>query len=607
MRPSSPGIVAGTEGPDGLHGIAPGASILPVRVGGWQPNSEGGYSVYSRTDQILAGLEAAVDPNDDGDTHDAARIALDRNGRAVRGLRGRSAPARNRRGSRARHADDRPGRERRECRDRLRQHRRAGRRRVRDHGRQPRTGASLTPTVRVHVRAGPAGPRTRRPASRRGSEQDRDRGRRSGRPPDSRARDRALFSDGGMSVVAGPARARFRAARSRTRRSRRRPPRARLPCSWTARSRPARSASTSRPGARRRARRRGRRDARADRRRGFRSRSRSAPSRSPATRPARRGLLLARARARRQLKPSLAAPGVSVPTSEPGRGDDGDVRFGTISGTSAAAAVTAGVAAVLAQGTAGARRARAPRRARRLRAAGRPRPDRLRSRLVDLRRRSSRRRRRAVAALVRSRRAGRSRARAPHHERLDAPARRLDRDTAIAPKGVEITVDPQRVRIRPGRSADVVVSANTSQLSSEAGAATGELVLRTAHRPRCTSRGPSPSRSRRPRLAHQDPDDRNARVRRDPRGALVRRRLGDRDAGPAGAAVELLEVELWRGERASGCSRGAASSCPAATRSGSRAEGRREPGSARDLHDPPARVPGDGTRKQVDTIPYRVR
>ena len=40
------------------------------------------------------------------------------------------------------------------------------------------------------------------------------------------------------------------------------------------------------------------------------------------------------------LKPDLAAPGVSVPTSEPGRGDDGDVRFGTISGTSAAAAVT---------------------------------------------------------------------------------------------------------------------------------------------------------------------------------------------------------------------------------------------------------------------------
>ena len=70
------GIIAGTEGPDGLHGIAPGASILPVRVGGWQPNSEGGYSIYSRTDQLLAGLEAAVDPNGDGDVLDAARIAL---------------------------------------------------------------------------------------------------------------------------------------------------------------------------------------------------------------------------------------------------------------------------------------------------------------------------------------------------------------------------------------------------------------------------------------------------------------------------------------------------------------------------------------------------
>src|SRR5262249_25055164 len=50
------------------------------------------------------------------------------------------------------------------------------------------------------------------------------------------------------------------------------------------------------------------------------------------------------------LKPDLAAPGGSVPTSEPGRGNDGDVRFGTISGTSPAAAVTAGVAALLAQG-----------------------------------------------------------------------------------------------------------------------------------------------------------------------------------------------------------------------------------------------------------------
>ena len=70
------GIVSGSDGPGGLHGVAPGAAILPVRIAGWQPDAEGGYTVYSRTDQIVAGLEAAVDPNEDGDTFDAARIAL---------------------------------------------------------------------------------------------------------------------------------------------------------------------------------------------------------------------------------------------------------------------------------------------------------------------------------------------------------------------------------------------------------------------------------------------------------------------------------------------------------------------------------------------------
>ena len=68
--------MAGSDGPDGLQGVAPGASILPVRVAGWQADAEGGYTVYSRTDQLVAGLETAVDPNGDGDTMDAARVAL---------------------------------------------------------------------------------------------------------------------------------------------------------------------------------------------------------------------------------------------------------------------------------------------------------------------------------------------------------------------------------------------------------------------------------------------------------------------------------------------------------------------------------------------------
>ena len=63
-------------GPYGLRGIAPGASIYPVRVAGWQRDSDRGWAVYGRSDQLIAGLEAAVDPNGDGDAHDAARIAV---------------------------------------------------------------------------------------------------------------------------------------------------------------------------------------------------------------------------------------------------------------------------------------------------------------------------------------------------------------------------------------------------------------------------------------------------------------------------------------------------------------------------------------------------
>ena len=70
------GILVGAGGPGGVSGIAPGASVLPIRVAGWQPTERGASAVYARTDQVIAGLERAVDPNLDGDAHDAARIAL---------------------------------------------------------------------------------------------------------------------------------------------------------------------------------------------------------------------------------------------------------------------------------------------------------------------------------------------------------------------------------------------------------------------------------------------------------------------------------------------------------------------------------------------------
>ena len=60
------GEAHGTETAEALARAAPGASVLPIRVA----------DAYARSDQLIAGLDRAVDPNGDGDAHDAARIAL---------------------------------------------------------------------------------------------------------------------------------------------------------------------------------------------------------------------------------------------------------------------------------------------------------------------------------------------------------------------------------------------------------------------------------------------------------------------------------------------------------------------------------------------------
>ena len=70
------GLLVGSGGPGALAGVAPGATVLPIRVAGWQRDASASWAVYGRTDQLLAGLERAVDPNGDGDAHDAARVAL---------------------------------------------------------------------------------------------------------------------------------------------------------------------------------------------------------------------------------------------------------------------------------------------------------------------------------------------------------------------------------------------------------------------------------------------------------------------------------------------------------------------------------------------------
>jgi subtilisin family serine protease len=55
--------------------VAPGARIVPLRILGWQ-STDSGPVVAGRGDDLIAALERAVDPNEDGGTKDAIPIAL---------------------------------------------------------------------------------------------------------------------------------------------------------------------------------------------------------------------------------------------------------------------------------------------------------------------------------------------------------------------------------------------------------------------------------------------------------------------------------------------------------------------------------------------------
>jgi len=607
------GIVTGSDGPDGLHGIAPGASILPVRVAGWQPNAEGGYTVYSRTDQILAGLEAAVDPNDDGDTHDAARVALIgvvepyasfSDGPLARAVGGAAeldmltiVPAGN---------DGRAG---------------PGYGNIAGPGGAAAAvtvgaadGRLAMPTVRVLVRAGlrvlfedtvPLG----------------------GAPSETVTGDvvlvnrvtaakgiQGLFSTDGVSSVAGRAVLLPRGVLSDDRVEETTAAGALavlvdgpLPAGAFSLDVPAGVPVVGL----------------AD---GLVREIRALISAGVPVTVAIGGVEIAEregggsvaAFSSRGLsfdggvKPDLVAPGVSVPTSEPGRGDEGEVRFGTVGGTSAAGAVTDGVAAILAQGRPG------------VDAVG------LHGLLVGSAQRSDLDPTASGAGLVDLRRAaqlevfadpavvsfGTATTGSSEIERVlrirNISTRRLavSIGTApIAPKGVEITTDPERVRLRPGASAEIVVRAETFDLSDEAGVATGELVLRA---------GDSPEVHVPWAVAVPEPVDLVSRVTLEPTAARVSEAtpavLGlvvgavTVTPGPQVRAVELLEVQLWRRDSLLGVLARRRELLPGRYTFG--LTGRGANGERLRAGTYMIRVvawPGDGTRRQAETIPYRVR
>ena len=549
------GIVTGSDGPDGLQGVAPGASILPVRIAGWQPNAEGGYTVYSRTDQIIAGLEAAVDPNGDGDSMDAARIALvgvvepyasftdGPLARAVAGATaldvlvvvpagndGRAGPSFGSIGGpsavpealTAAAADERPDA------PTVRVHIRAGLRVLFD-SRLPLGGAP-TETVTAEVvpvsRAAAAqgtpghfGPdglsrvAARAPLLPRGvlSEETIEEATSAGAIAvlvDGRLPAGAFSLDvpEGVPVVGLPE-ALVREIRAMLA--------AGIPVTAAVGAVDVAENEAGNAVA------------------AFSS----------------RGLAFGGG-----LKPDLTAPGVAIPTSEPGRGEELEVRFGTVSGTSVSAAIVAGVAAVLAEGRP---QSSATELAGLLRGSAQRQPGDLDATasgagLVDLRV-AVRQEVVAEPAIISFGIAARARPswRASSGcERLDAAACEVSIETISArAEGRRDHLRPAASsRCGPGRSRTVVVRADTSDLSEQAGVATGELVFLVRDSPEVhvpwavAVPDQSVDLLSRVRLRARG----GTRVRRDAGGAQPRRRRGDAEPSLEVRPLETLEV-LWRG------------------------------------------------------------
>src|SRR5919106_1455300 len=607
------GIVAGVGGPAGLRGVAPGASIFPVRVAGWQPDAEGGYTVYARTDQIVAGLEAAVDPNGDGDVHDAARVALVGvvepyasfpDGPLARAVAGATVldtlvvvPAGN---------DGRAG---------------PAFGSIAGPGGAPEAltvAAADTclapPTMRVHVRAGlrvlfdepvPLGGApahavtagievvTRR-AAQRGIA--------------------GLFRDNGLSTVSGRAALLPRGVLSEESVDEATAAGALavlvdgpLPAGAFSLDVPAGIPVVGLP-------RPLVREIRVLLASGIpvsisvgAGHLAESPGSGVIAAFSSRGLAFGGG-----AKPELVAAGVSIPTSEPGRDVDGDVRFGTVSGTSAAAAVVAGVAAVLAQSRprVGARGLHAllvgsaQRTDLDATASGAGQVDLQTAVQLELHAEPA-----AISFGVPTR--------AAEIERTllvtNVSTRRLDVSigrSALVPRGVELTVDPRRLTVRPGATKAVTVRADTSDLSDQPGIATGQLVLRVAGSPAAHVPWVVVVPERRVDLLSEVELRTTSGRISDTTPAVLSLVAGavTSAADPQLRPLDELEVQFWRGSELLGVLARPREVLPGRYTFG--LTGRRADGARLRRGQYVVRVvarPGDGTSRQVERVAYRVR
>ena len=606
------GIVTGSDGPDGLHGVAPGASILPIRVAGWQPDAEGGYAIYSRTDQIVAGLEAAVDPNGDGDTLDAARIALVGVGepyaafadgplaRAVAGAQALDvlviAPAGN---------DGRAGPTFGSI---------AGPGGAPDALTVAATDGRLAaPTVRVHVAAGlrvlfdgtlPLGGAPTQTVTA---------------PifPVTRAAEAqgiaGLFGNDGKSTVAGQAALL---------------PRGALSDQTVDEAASAGALAVLVEGALPAG-----------------AFSLDVPSGIPVV-----GLAESLSSAIRELraegipvtiaigavssaenggggtiaafssqglafdgglKPELLAPGVAFPTSEPGRGTSGEVRYGTVSGTSVAAATTAGAAAVVAEG-----RPRASAAELRgllvgsARATGSATSPGLGALELDGAVEQELTAEPATVSFGTATRSGRTIDRTLTLHNVSTRDLNVVLAAGRTVDGVDVTVRRKRLRIRAGASATVVLRADTANLAPGSRLAIGVLELhvsksRSVRVPWVVS-APDPSVDL---LSHVSLKTTGGRVS-DATPAVLSMVVGGIVPGaePQIRPVDILDVQLWRNGKLLGELAQSRELLPGRYTFG--LTGRGPNGGRLRRGDYTVRVvarPGDGTRRQVETVDYRLR
>ena len=167
--PRWPGILVGAGGPGGVTGVAPGASVLPIRVAGWQQDVTGGLGRLRAHRPADRRSRARRRPERRRRRARRGADRADRGGRAVRRLRRLARGARRRRRAAARHARRRAGRERRPGRPRLRQRLEPRRRPGRAHRRAPPTCAADAEEVprrrarRAEPRPRPVGCRSRAP------------------------------------------------------------------------------------------------------------------------------------------------------------------------------------------------------------------------------------------------------------------------------------------------------------------------------------------------------------------------------------------------------------------------------------------------------------